>query len=183
MLATAMPLCFAYGSNMDRAAMAARCPASKPLGPARLMRYRFAFMADGHGTVAPDPGGVVHGVLWDLALADMRALDAYEEVARGLYRKVMQPVLRAEGGSARALVYVGRADPAGRPRPGYLEGVIAAARDWSLPPRYIEGLERLLPRPSRAAAQLAPDASVGESPRQAGVAVRPRFATPFDRRD
>ncbi len=33
-----MPLYFAYGANMDVAAMAKRCPSSKPLGLARLPR-------------------------------------------------------------------------------------------------------------------------------------------------
>jgi hypothetical protein len=178
-----MPLYFAYGSNMDRAAMATRCPASKPLGLSRLMRHRFALMAEGYATVVADQGGVVHGVLWDIALADMRALDAYEDLARGLYRKIMQPVLRAEGGLARALVYIGRPAANAKPLPGYLEGVIAAARDWRLPERYIESLERLAPRGERGAARLAQDVSIGDSPAKVGLTVRPRFATPFDQRD
>ena len=35
-----MPLYFAYGSNMDVAAMAQRCPRSKLLGVARLPRHK-----------------------------------------------------------------------------------------------------------------------------------------------
>ena len=35
-----MPLYFAYGANMNVAAMAARCPRSKPLGLAKLVRHR-----------------------------------------------------------------------------------------------------------------------------------------------
>ena len=180
-----MPLYFAYGSNMDRAAMAQRCPGSKPLGPARLMRHRFALIAEGYATIVADPGAVAHGVLWDIALADMRALDAYEDIARGLYRKIVQPVLRQGGGSARALVYVGRAAAGAKPLPGYLEGVIAAARGWDLPERYIQELERLLPpRRVRRPDALAPGAPMGDLPKGAGGAtVRPRFATPFDRRD
>ena len=56
-----MPLYFAYGSNMDRAAMALRCPASKPLGLARLMRHRFFIMASGYASVARDPTRCVRG--------------------------------------------------------------------------------------------------------------------------
>jgi len=40
-----MPLYFAYGANMDRAAMAVRYPRSKPLGIAALMRQRGRRMA------------------------------------------------------------------------------------------------------------------------------------------
>ena len=93
-----MPLYFAYGSNMDAAAMARRCPGSRPLGPARLARHRFAILEAGYATVVRDSRASVHGILYDLALSDVPALDRYEDIARGLYRKVMQPVLRTGGG-------------------------------------------------------------------------------------
>ena len=132
-----MPLYFAYGSNMDAAAMARRCPASRPLGLARLARHRFAILQAGYATVERDPRSTVHGVLYDLALADVPALDRYEDVARGLYRKVMQPVLRKGGGPVQALVYIGVGPSGGEPRPGYMEGVIAAAESASLPVAYL----------------------------------------------
>ena len=50
-----MPLCFAYGSNMDRAAMAVRCPASTPLGTARLARHRFIVTREGYASRRPLP--------------------------------------------------------------------------------------------------------------------------------
>ena len=50
-----MPLYFAYGSNMDAAAMQARCPKSRALGPARLARHRFGLMADGYATIVRAP--------------------------------------------------------------------------------------------------------------------------------
>jgi gamma-glutamylcyclotransferase (GGCT)/AIG2-like uncharacterized protein YtfP len=128
----AMPLYFAYGSNMDRAAMAARCPGARVIGLARLARHRLALMREGYATVARDPRKSVHGVLWDLPFGDMPALDRYEGVAAGLYVKRQQPVLVA-GGVRRALVYVGANDGPGSPLCGYLEGVLAAARDVGLP--------------------------------------------------
>jgi gamma-glutamylcyclotransferase (GGCT)/AIG2-like uncharacterized protein YtfP len=135
-----MPLYFAYGSNMDRIAMAARCPGSKPLGPARLARHRFVVTAEGYASVLRDPRRTVWGLLWELALADVPALDRYESVASGLYTKLMQPVI-GELGARRALVYVGRNPAIGQPRPGYLEGVIAAAREAGLPDDYIREIE------------------------------------------
>jgi gamma-glutamylcyclotransferase (GGCT)/AIG2-like uncharacterized protein YtfP len=140
-----MPLVFAYGSNMDRAAMAQRCPASTPLGPARLMRHRFVILPQGYASVVPDGRGAVHGILWAVGLADMRSLDRYENVAAGLYRKAVRPVLMAGGGTARALLYIGRGE-GGRPQPTYMESVVAAARDWALPENYIRELETYVPR-------------------------------------
>lgn len=134
-----MPLCFAYGSNMDLAAMRVRCPGSRPLGVARLARHRFVILRSGYASVARDPRGTVWGLLWDLALADVPALDRYEGVASGLYVKAQQPVLTGAG-PKRALVYLGRGAAGGTPRPGYLEGVVAAARAAGLPESYIRAL-------------------------------------------
>jgi gamma-glutamylcyclotransferase (GGCT)/AIG2-like uncharacterized protein YtfP len=132
-----VPLYFAYGSNMDAAAMARRCPASRPLGLARLARHRFAILQAGYATIVRDPSATVHGVLYDLALADVPALDRYEDIARGLYRKVTQPVLRKEGGPVRALVYIGAGPSGGQPKPAYMEAVIAAAQAAGLPASYL----------------------------------------------
>lgn len=170
-----MPLYFAYGANMDVEAMARRCPKSKPLGVARLPRCRFAIMPNGWGNVVADPRRAVHGVLWDLALSDVPTLDAYEEVGKGLYAKIIQPVIKAAGGTARALVYVGKGD-GGKPRADYIAAILAAARQWGLPPAYIGELEKFAP-PNVAAAR---DRAVEPAPVVAGV--RPRFATPFDRK-
>jgi hypothetical protein len=164
-----MPLYFAYGTNMNRAAMARRCPRSKPLGVARLARHRLGLMAEGFATVAADPSQMVYGLLWDLALADTRPLDAYEDVSSGLYVKKVQPVLKQSGGSARALVYFGRGRGQGdaQPQPGHIEEIIAAARELGLPASYVRTLQGFMP-----AAPLA---------RPVPGQVRPRFATPFDR--
>ncbi len=145
-----MPLCFAYGSNMDRAAMAARCPASTAIGPARLPRHRLAIMREGYLTVVRDPRREVRGLLWDVAFADMAALDRYEGLGEGLYGKVLQPVLTPRG-ARKAIVYVGANAGPGLPKPGYLEGVVAAALALDWPPAHLRDLEALFPGPGRTA--------------------------------
>jgi gamma-glutamylcyclotransferase (GGCT)/AIG2-like uncharacterized protein YtfP len=130
-----MPLYFAYGANMDVAAMERRCPSSRPIGLARLPRHRWIISTDGYANVVRDPRREVQGTLWELALSDVPVLDRFEDVPR-LYRKVQQPVIAATG-IRRALVYVGRAADAGRPRPGYLDDVIRAAEAAGLPPAYV----------------------------------------------
>jgi gamma-glutamylcyclotransferase (GGCT)/AIG2-like uncharacterized protein YtfP len=137
-----MPLYFAYGSNMDRAAMAARCPASRPIGPGRLARHRLMITREGYASVVRDPRRTVWGLVWEIAFADMPALDRYESVAGGLYVKLLQPVL-TETGARRALVYVARTGASGQPRPGYIEAVAAAAREAGLPADYIREIEAL----------------------------------------
>ena len=164
-----MPLCFAYGSNMDAAAMALRCPKSRALGTARLMRHRFAIMPEGFANVVRDPRALTHGVLWDIALADMRGLDAYERVAQGLYSKAIQPVVKNGGGSARALVYIGYGE-GGRPAADYMRGIVAAARGWGLPEAYLRMLESFAPP------------QFGEGPAAAAPRkVQTRYASPLDR--
>ena len=145
-----MPLHFAYGSNMDRDAMVRRCPASRPLGLARLARHRLVILREGYASVLKDPRGSVHGMLWNLALADVGPLDRYEGVADGLYVKAVRPVSTPQG-SRRALVYLGRGGGGGIPRPGYLEGVLAAGRAAGLPPRYLADIAGLGRVPVRAA--------------------------------
>jgi cation transport regulator ChaC len=136
-----MTLHFAYGSNMSRPLMRARCPGAGAIGLACLSGHRFTITPDGYASVVPAAGGVVHGVLWRLTPRDLAALNAYESLDRGLYVRRQLPVRHA-GRRLRALVYVATRDGAGRPRPGYQEIVLAAARDWGLPEDYVRMLAR-----------------------------------------
>ena len=140
-----MPLYFAYGSNMDAGAMARRCPRSKPLGLARLERHRLAVMREGWLTAVRAPSSRVHGVLWDLALSDIAALDRHETLSQGLYVKLTQAII-AERGPKQAIVYFGANAGPGAPRPAYMAEVLAAARSWPLPGEGVEALERLARR-------------------------------------
>ena len=138
-----MPTYFAYGANMDIEAMRRRCPASAPIGQARLMNHRFFIMRDGVASVRRCRNEVVHGLLWTLALADVAGLDRFESVATGLYRKVVCPVVK-QSGVAQALIYVGHTTEEGPPQPGYLEAVIASARALGLPEAYVRTQATLL---------------------------------------
>jgi gamma-glutamylcyclotransferase (GGCT)/AIG2-like uncharacterized protein YtfP len=138
-----MTLYFAYGANMERHAMGQRCPGAVALGPARLLGWRYV-IADGYGSIAPASGSSVHGVLWRLTPRDLAALNAFESLDSGLYRRAM---LTVELGAKRrrALVYVGRRRGRRRPMPGYQERIIAAATEWRLPEGYVAELRRLAP--------------------------------------
>ncbi|HML08815.1 MAG TPA: gamma-glutamylcyclotransferase family protein [Xanthobacteraceae bacterium] len=135
---------FAYGSNMSRAVMREHAPGARPIGVAELADHRFVITTDGHASIERMPAGAVHGVLWRLTPRDRVSLDAWENVAGGLYRAATLPVHRA-GRRHMALVYVSRPLGAGRARAGYMERVIAAAREWKLPEDYVTALQRFLP--------------------------------------
>jgi cation transport regulator ChaC len=134
---------FAYGSNMDRAVMRRHAPVAVPIGVARLVDYRFIITADGYASVEPARTSTVYGVLWKLTARDRATLDRWESTASGQYCAAMLAV-RSAGRRVGALVYVGRRS-AGRPKAGYMELVIAAARAWHLPADYIAELRRWRP--------------------------------------
>jgi hypothetical protein len=139
---------FAYGSNMHRALMRRHAPDAQPLGVATLAGHRFVITADGYASVAPAAGHDVHGLLWRITPRDRATLDTWESVETGLYRAETLPLRRAEDPApdVEALVYIARASPPGRPRAGYMEIVIEAARALDLPAAYIASLEQWLPK-------------------------------------
>lgn len=139
-----MTLHFAYGSNMSRPHMAERCPGATALGVATLAGWRFVINPDGYGSIEPLAGSTVYGVLWRLGARDLAALNAYENVAGGLYMRRMLPV-QHEGKRRMSLIYIAARTGEGVPRPGYVALVVAAARDWNLPEPYIHGLMRWSP--------------------------------------
>jgi hypothetical protein len=136
-----MTLYFAYGSNMNHAAMTRRCPDARAIGPARLDGYRFFIGLEGWGSVRMSAGDRVHGVLWSLSPRDIAALHAYELLHKGLYEVRTLSVLR-DARRVPAMIYLLRRRLHGKPRPGYVELCAGAARAWKLPERYVRSMER-----------------------------------------
>lgn len=159
-----MTLHFAYGSNMSRKLMRRFAPDARPLGIAELRGYRFLVTADGYASVAPDRMATVYGVAWRISPRDRIKLDGWENVSAGLYMPQILPV-RLSGRRMPALVYVGRSGNGGTPKPGYMELVRAAAREWELPAAYCEGLSHYSAARWRGAAVgvKGPAASFGET--------------------
>src|SRR5262249_37306266 len=93
---------FAYGSNMSRALMGARCPRAEALGTGTLAGWRFVINPEGFGSIAPRQGSLVHGVLWRLTVRDLVAINAYESVDTGFYFPHPPPGGRGGGGGRRA---------------------------------------------------------------------------------
>ena len=124
--------------------MVRRCPGARLLGRASLPNHRVALLADGFATVHRDPGATAFGVLWELSFADMVALDRYEGVAQGAYRKFVQPVRREGASPVRALVYIGVPGKSlGRAPPDYMGKIVQAARAAGLCGEHVDFLRRL----------------------------------------
>lgn len=126
-------LCFAYGSNMDPRQMRVRCPDAVSLGRATLDGFRFLINRRGVATLERRRQSSVMGVLWALSPRCEAALDRFEGVVWGFYRKT-EAVVRDEDGAAHsALVYIDPVRERGFPRPGYMEKVLLGARRAGIP--------------------------------------------------
>lgn len=136
---------------MDRAVMQRHAPAAIAIGVASLPNHRFVITADGYASVVAARAAIVHGVLWRLTPRDRVTLDRWESVSSGQYRAEMLPVKLPDGRRVASLVYLGRSRPAGCPKAGYMELVLAAGRSWHLPDAYMASLQRWLPARPRGA--------------------------------
>ena len=67
---------FAYGMNTNLDEMARRCPGSTSLGSAWIDDYELCFRT--HCDIEHKPGARTYGVLWDINLDNLRALDVLE---------------------------------------------------------------------------------------------------------
>ena len=131
-------LYFAYGSNLNRARMAERCPGARAVGTAVLDGYRLLCRTGDSGTYLtcePVGGSSVPLGVWEVVASDCAALDEYEGYPR-LYRKleVEAPVVRFGDAAARCergLVYVmyEHFEP-GVPAPSYVEECAQGYRDF-----------------------------------------------------
>jgi hypothetical protein len=133
---------FSYASNMVVEQMASRCPTSKFLGTALLRDHEFRIGRSGYATVVPKRGSLVYGVVWLLGRTDERALDIYEEVDSGLYRKCDSRVEVVGQGPMLALIYEAARSGPGRPRLGYIRPIVEAATTHGFPREAIAELAR-----------------------------------------
>ena len=94
--------------------MQLRCPTAQAIGVTAVRGWRFVITRDGFASIVPEPGGIVHGVLWRLGPRDLAAINAYESLDSGLYIRRTLPV-RHCGRTMPALTYVVRAAWRGPP--------------------------------------------------------------------
>ena len=131
---------FAYGSNMDATQMRQRCPDVEFVSVGTISGWRFRINTRGVATIVPEDGSTVHGVVWRISKADEQTLDRYEGVSGGLYTKSTAEVRLGNGARLQAFLYLAQDHQAGTARPGYMEGIVAAALSNRFPSEYVEEL-------------------------------------------
>lgn len=142
---------FAYGSNLNPPQMAARCPGHAVVARAVLRDHRLTFpcasasWAGGVASVEPSAGDAVEGVLFELTAENEAALDRYEAVAEGVYRKATVRVVDDAGRTREALTYIANPQPPGHhdPSPRYMKAIIDGARAHGLSVDYVDTLRAL----------------------------------------
>jgi gamma-glutamylcyclotransferase (GGCT)/AIG2-like uncharacterized protein YtfP len=120
-------LYFAYGANLNKRAMKMRCAGAQAVGLAVLQGYKLCFRR--WADIAVAKSGQVHGALWDVTEAGLRALDRYEGDD---YRQIKVQV-EHNGETVDAVAYAMHANvPLAPPDMEYYREVVVGYRDWGL---------------------------------------------------
>lgn len=123
-----MGLYFAYGSNLNVAQMAQRCPAAERLGRFALKNWRLVFrcVAD----CVPEEGAVCYGGIWRITPRCEEALDVFEGVRRGVYRKAYVPIGSLPSGETTMLTYRMNSTGVYPPSEEYLDRIAQGYADF-----------------------------------------------------
>lgn len=148
---------FAYGSNMDPAQMAVRCPDAVARGVGYLKDHALCFprhsvnRACGVSSVEPKVGHNTWGVIYELNEADLTALDKSEgyridrDPSANAYNRVEVKVY-CDGQLVEMETYVASPQPGSHvPSDQYLSHLLAGASHHGLPGEYQQYLKGLSP--------------------------------------
>lgn len=133
-------LYFAFGSNLNLRQMARRCPAAIPLQRFQLGDSRLVFR--GVADCVYEPGSKCIGGLWRITPACLRALDAYEGIGSGMYRKEYTEVGRGKYAGEQVMFYCMNSTGIFPPSTGYLAGIREGYRDFKIPVKHLEAAVR-----------------------------------------
>lgn len=137
----------AYGSNLNKAQMAYRCPDAKVVSKGYLKDYELFYAGSKSGnyaTIRKKAGAVTPIGIWEISPADERNLDRYEGYP--VFYKKETLILRTDGeADIEAIVYIMREDAIeGLPTAWYVNVVRQGYRDFGLNEKYItESLKRM----------------------------------------
>lgn len=130
-----MQLYLAYGSNLNLEQMSRRCPKAKPVGSTFIDNARlvFRYVAD----IQFDAGHRVPVGVWKITDECEDALDRYEGVKGGLYRKVYLP-MRGRWTGCNALVYMMNDTGIVPPSYDYVEAIRSGYRSFRLDQSHLD---------------------------------------------
>lgn len=129
---------FAYGSNLNKQQMLARCPGSKAKFVATLPNYKLVFVGwsrqwrGGTASIKPFRGEKVRGAIYEISDRDLRQLDKHEGYP-GNYNRQPITVFDEDGQSIESITYVksGQIEETS-PAKEYLATVQQGYKDWRL---------------------------------------------------
>lgn len=135
----------AYGSNLNLAQMAYRCPSACIYGVGRLNNWELVYrgnMVNSHATILRKQGSCVPVALWDIEPEDERRLDIYEGYPRYYYKQNV--MVEVDGCMKKAMVYImDSKNKPGTPSATYIETIRQGYIDNNLDIRkFEESLER-----------------------------------------
>jgi len=141
---------FGYGSNLNMEFLRSYCPSAEFVTRAYLPNYevQFRFWSErrqgGISTIIEKPGGLVHGVIYEVPEDELLDLDVLESVSQGLYRRETFLVLGEDREWHEADLYR-VTEPKGpfTPSRGYVELMLAGARAHGLAPEYVKKIEEI----------------------------------------
>ncbi len=128
-------LYIAYGSNLNLAQMARRCPNSKVIGIGELKDYQLTFRRV--ATIEPQLGAVTPVGVWEITPADEKALDYYEGYPH-LYRKENIKVVMHDGTELESMVYIMNSGEPQMPYSGYYKVIEQGYNDVGLDVKYLQ---------------------------------------------
>lgn len=138
---------FSYGSNLLDRRMTQRVPSARPVQTAVLRAYALRWHKAGQDgsakcdiVASASPDDLVHGVVYELAVADKHFLDTAEGLGRG-YAELQVVLETAAGASINAWTYYATDKNAAlQPFTWYKALVVAGALERKLPSEYIDRL-------------------------------------------
>lgn len=137
----------AYGSNLNVEQMMKRCPRALKVGKTTIPNMRLVFR--GYADIEASAGDKVHVGVWHVTSDCERALDRYEGVRVGLYRKEYLPIRIKRGDDVteeRALVYVMNDTRYSDPDNWYFACCKRGYQDFDMPVSAIEAARKLTKR-------------------------------------
>lgn len=118
-------LYIAYGSNLNLAQMATRCPSARVYAKGILNNWELVYRGaekNSHATIKRKSGSIIPVLVWEIQSIDEYRLDIYEGYPRYYFKKNI--MVDIEGEKKKAMVYImdERRLP-GRPSISYVETI------------------------------------------------------------
>lgn len=135
---------YAYGSNLSTNFIRDYTPSAAFVMKADLPNYKVEFrhysedFGGGISSIVETPGSLVKGVIYDVEVSELEALDVLESVPQGLYRRETFVVLGEDGRWYHADLYR-VSTPTGpyTPSKAYVDYMIEGAREHGLDDEYV----------------------------------------------